>query len=61
MQDQNTWNTFPGSEIQKEEFSNNNRINEILSQNMQSLNKQNVDKVQYKINRDTQMKFRKQL
>jgi hypothetical protein len=29
-----------------------NEINETMSQNMQSLNKQNVDNVQYKISRD---------
>jgi hypothetical protein len=34
------------------ECFDNNRLNETIEQNMQSLNKQNVNNVQYKISRD---------
>jgi hypothetical protein len=48
----NTWNTFPGAEIQKWEYSDNNKNNKAILQNVQSLNKQYANNVQYQISRD---------
>jgi hypothetical protein len=48
----NTWNTFPGSKIQQLKYSDNDRINYTISQNMQSLNEKNVNNVQHRISRD---------